>query len=329
MCSKDRNEVEALKSQLFRAGIRSEVRSNPVADALGITRLEIHIYERDFLEASRVHQEFEAMKDKQNVPNGRSGRRTNDAVETVEPEVLVEAEEVPALPAAPERSNGQARTPLPETAEPASDLAEAATLLEEEIEGLLARESQMAERCASLEEKLHGMEESVERGQAELERERSGRSAAEEKLAEACAGQASLEQQLRAVEPRLKAAEQARVTAESRLEAQTRELKNHQAKLGELKKEIASRDSQLGTLAESLAQARATVEKEKDLRQAAEQRLNEQTAARKSLEQQLAQYAELQEHLQSQHQNEQQQIRAYLGTVNKLRSRLKEKQAAS
>jgi hypothetical protein len=54
MCSNDRQEVERLKRKLFRAGIGSEIRGNPVASVLGIARLEIFIDARDLLRASKV-----------------------------------------------------------------------------------------------------------------------------------------------------------------------------------------------------------------------------------------------------------------------------------
>jgi hypothetical protein len=59
MCSTNRQEVETLKTTLFRAGIGSEIRTNPLAFAMGINRLEVVVHERDLLRASKVRQQLE------------------------------------------------------------------------------------------------------------------------------------------------------------------------------------------------------------------------------------------------------------------------------
>jgi len=91
MCSSELKEVEAFKSELFRAGIRSEISSNPVASALGIARLEIHIYDNDLIEASRIQQEFLATRTRGGASEGwqkssANGRARREVVELqVEP----------------------------------------------------------------------------------------------------------------------------------------------------------------------------------------------------------------------------------------------------
>src|SRR5206468_2834128 len=56
MCSQNRNEVEAVKKELLKAGIPSETRPHPVAEALGVNGLELWIQnERDFFDASKLY----------------------------------------------------------------------------------------------------------------------------------------------------------------------------------------------------------------------------------------------------------------------------------
>ena len=59
MCSRDRQELEALKSKLSKAGIPSKIRYNPVAAEQGIVPLEIVVDEQDLFRASKVHQGLE------------------------------------------------------------------------------------------------------------------------------------------------------------------------------------------------------------------------------------------------------------------------------
>lgn len=329
MCSRDREELEALKSKLFRAGIRSEICSNPVANALGIVRLEINIYDSDFVEASRIHQEFLTARSSDDVPTEVERGTGNGRVGREEIEVLVEPETAPsssalAQLAAPICSEQPKST---ERNRSGGELAQAAVLLEKELEEVLARDDKLVKTCAALQEQIKALAESLAQVKAELAREISERSVAQQKLAEAGETRELLEKELDGAKLRLKNAEQSLSAAQGRLESQTRDLKVQQAKVGDLSKEIAARDSQLSTLAESLAQARASLEKEKGLRQVAEQEMTEHAAVRKSLEQQVDHFAELQAQIQQQNQQEREQIQASLETLNRLRSRLSQKRA--
>ncbi len=325
MCSTDRKEIEGLKSELFRAGIRSEICSNPVAAALGITRLEISIYDSDLIEAARIHKEFLQARDGEAGTgggiNGVAGMANHHEVE-----LAVERPRVPvrAQLAAPGQP-GQAHADQPDSY--GSNLAQAAVLLEKEVEEVLAHDHRLAKECAALEHRVKALEGSLAQAQAELSRESSGKLAAEQKLAEASATRGSLEKQLGDVELRLKTAEQSLSAAQGRLESQARELKCQQIKVGDLNKEVASRDGQLGMLAESLAQSRGALENEKGLREVAEQIANEQAAARKLLEQKVKDCVELQAQLEEQNRREREHMQAYLDAVNKLRSRLSQKRS--
>jgi hypothetical protein len=84
----------------------------------------------------------------------------------------------------------------------------------------------------------------------------------------------------------------------------------------------------LERIAESLTKARAGMDQKKDLRLPAEQKSGD-LAARKSPESQLAQQAQQREHLLSENRDEQEQMRACVGKVIDLRSRLRSKLAAN
>src|ERR1035438_3490146 len=108
----------------------------------------------------------------------------------------------------------------------------------------------------------------------------------------------------------------------------TREFSVQQIRIVNLEKEVSSRDTQLERIAESLAQTRAGLEELKNLRLAAEQKSADLAAARKSLESQLAQEAQQREQLLSERRDEHEQMRACVGKVNDLRSRVRAKLAA-
>lgn len=326
MCSKERQEVEAVKSELFRAGIRSEIRANPVANALGITRLEVFVHERDLVRAAKVRQGFQSPNDVDDAPNGFGvGRKINGTLDPDGADLDIEAEELPSVTVEAEGQEEQSAVSAVGASGAEGEFAQATALLEKEIEEMLVRETKLVDHCTALEEKVKALEASLAKSKTDFAEAASSRSKVEQQLAQASEARGSLEKEIRTLELSLKASREALETTEDRLESQTREVKTHQGRLSELKKEIASRDSQLERLAESLAQARAGIDEEKALRLAAEQKSSENAAVRKSLEQRLAQFEQLQGQLESRRRDEQQQMKAYLGTVNQLRNRLKAK----
>ena len=329
MCSNDRQEVETLKRKLFRAGIPSEIRGNPVASVLGITRLEVFIDARDLLRASKVRHALETLvsaDDPAGIPGG--GREINGIVKDEASELVTEVEVLPSPSTEPPWEESPGREPETGGAEPKVEFAQATASLEEEVEELLVRESRLVNRCSSLEEKLKVRDESLAQARADFAREASNRSSAEMKLAGVCEARALLEKEMQALEDRFKASEQALVASQAQLESQTREFSVQQVRIANLEKEVSSRDTQLERIAESLAQTRAGLEELKNLRLAAEQKSADLAAARKSLESQLAQEAQQREQLLSERRDEHEQMRACVGKVNDLRSRVRAKLAA-
>jgi predicted nucleic acid-binding Zn-ribbon protein len=327
--SNDRQEVETLKRKLFKAGIRSEIRGNPLANVLGITRHEVFVDERDMLRASKVRHDLQtvvSVDDADGSPGGGGG--INGIVEGEEAELVTDAEVLPPLSTESPREERPGRAPETGGTEPKGEFAQATALLEKEVEELLVRESSLVNRCSSLEEKLKGLDESLAQARADLAREASNRSSVEKKLAGVCETRASLEKERQALEVRFKASEQELAASQAQLESQTGELTVQQVRIANLEKEVASRDTQLERIAESLAQARAGMDELKNLRLAAEQKSAALAAARKSLEAQLAQQTQQQEKLLSERRDEHEQMRACVGKVNDIRSRVRAKLTA-
>src|SRR5664279_3692863 len=319
MCSNDRQEVETLKRKLFRAGIGSEIRGNPVASVLGIARLEIFIDARDLLRASKVRHAIETVvsaDDPVGSPEGDRAREINGIVKDEASELVTEVEVLPSPSTEPPREESPGREPETGGAEPKVEFAQATASLEEEVEELLVRESRLVNRCSSLEEKLKLRDESLAQAKADFARETSNRSSAEKKLAGVGEARASLEKEMQALEVRFKASEQALAASRAQLESQTREFSVQQVRIANLEKEVSSRDMQVERIAESLAQTRAGMDELENLRLAAEQKAAALTAARKLLEVQLAQEAQKREQLLSQRRDEHEQMRACVGKVN-------------
>jgi len=336
MCSKDRTEVEFVRKELFRAGIRSEIRSNPVAAALRVSRLELWVQdERDFLTASKLCDALQ-----------RDGKRPDP----VEPSVVA-LPAVAQLPASIETDSHAARprrheqitevdvTEPAETSLPANgdgDIEQAGVWLEKEIEELLDRETKLSESCASLQQEIAGIKESLSQAQSQASREIEGRQTAEKKLAEFLSRHSSLEnelahrtrseeqmqRQLKEMQAQVRPREEALLAAQSKLEVKNREVQAQQASLSKLHAEVSSRDAQVEKLRDGLSQVRAELAQERERRIAAEERADKLASRQTALEEQLVHHTRLQQELQRELQEEQKQLRGYAGTLNNLRQKL-------
>src|SRR5262245_43013976 len=134
MCSTDRQEVEALKTTLFRAGIPSEIQSNALAHAMGINRLEVHVHERDLLRASKVRQKLQSAEGGDpGCDDPVSEVRTNALAEIKKPELVLEPKAIPFPSFEQARAEGPDSKPAPGKSESGTEFAQATALLEKEV----------------------------------------------------------------------------------------------------------------------------------------------------------------------------------------------------
>jgi chromosome segregation ATPase len=297
MQSVNREAVEAVRSELVKAGIGVECRNNPVADSLGITALELWLQdERDFLSAAEVYA------------------RTMEGFPAARAETGP-----PPLRAQGDRKRGQ-REPQ------AANLEQASSLLEQEIEGMLKRERELLAEGAALRGKVTEMERALAEARAALARETDSRTAAErsqvEKLSRlegALEGERAArifaEEQLgreqREWQQVLKARDEALKEKENQLEAKERLLENQQAAVEDLRTALESLAAQREEADKALSEAREEAARERAARLAAEQAAQRAVAAQQALERQLADRQRLEEQLQ-----------AHLAGINALRTRL-------
>lgn len=340
MCSKDRTEVEFIKKELFRAGIRSEIRSNPVAAALRVNRLELWVQdERDYLTASKL---FEALQSRDHQRQAAVEAAPVAALPPAELRAKVEVED----PDPPARGS-QGGKPGPDLDAAAAavvdepsvgdeDIEQASVWLEKEIEELLARESKLTEDCAVLQQEVRSLKESLGQAQAQVTKEAESRAAAEKRAAEFAALRASLEsdlaqrsraeeqlqRQMKELQAQARPREEALAAAQAKLEAKTRELQSQQSSLAKLHTEMASREAQTEKLRENLAQLRTEVAQERERRIAAEEKADKLASRQTALEEQLVHHSRLHQELQRELQEEQKQMRGYASALSGLRQKL-------
>jgi len=152
MCSKERQEVEALKNRLSGAGVRSEIRTNRLASDLGITRLEIFVDELDLPTALKVRQDFKnwvGADASAGSPRGNGRIPDPGFVVGGRPDLVTEVEVLPSPSNEPLLEESPSRAPEAAGTEPESEFAAATALLEKEVEELLVRESKLIDRCSA------------------------------------------------------------------------------------------------------------------------------------------------------------------------------------
>ncbi len=246
ICSQNPAEVESVKKELFLAGIRSEIRSNPLANALRLTRLELWLHdERDLFSASKI---YAGIRDR---AEGEAGNRA--VAKDQNPPGYTEVDDPPDFKAG-EVHQQNAKIPEPAApAEPSADeFARATALLEGEIDELLYREGELRNRSAILENQVRELNKGLAQAQGELAREKESRAVVEkqhggeiarlqsalqgEQLARAQA-QEQLERERREWQLQLETRDQSLARNRQELNAATEQVKKHEASVGELRKE--------------------------------------------------------------------------------------------
>jgi hypothetical protein len=200
MCSRDRQKVEALKSELFEAGIRSEIRGNPLGAALGIAMLKIFVDERDFLRATKVEQGLGTVVSADDAAGRPGGSRTiNGFVEGKATELMPEAEVLPASSPEPPREESPGCGSETSGSEAEGEFAQVTALLEKEVQALEVRFKDSEQALAAAQARLESQtrEFSVQQAAiANLEKEISSRDAQLARMAESLAqARAGMEQE--------------------------------------------------------------------------------------------------------------------------------------
>jgi len=326
VCSQDPAEIEAVSNALCKAGIVAETRNNPVAEALGISGVELWVMdERDFFNASTLYAE---MRD---GTSGRCGGATAHPQAEV-PDLCIARDEPEAGKA--ERPNrGVNGSNSKHGSEPQrEELEQASSLLEKEIDEMLEREGGLVAECASLRSKMKELGQALAEERVAFARETESRAAAEREQAEKLSGlQSALEcgraERARAQEQlgrerhewqqQLKSRDESLKETQEQLDSTSQLLQTQQAAMVELSKEIVALELQRVADEKSLSGAREEAVMEREARLAAEERAEVAAEAQKSLEKQLLEHEDLER-----------SMRAHVASINSLCSKLQAKRVA-
>ena len=292
MCSQYQSEVEMIKAELLKAGIPSETRPNPVAEALGLRGLELWVQnEQDLYRASKVYARF-----KDRTANSVEAPATGPKPETS------------GWPASGAKSQAEPSTTPPadvsqvdskRVVQPAGlfELERASSLLRKGIETMALVESKLDTEFTSLRGRVEELTRALAQAQADVVREVQGREAAERKQTEEVSGLVeTIERERREWQQKLKSSEDSFKNAQGRVDTLSRSLEVQQAAAMEFKC--------------SLSDAREVAVAEREARIAAEQR---------------ASLAE--ETLQTQGQELEREIQAHVASLGSLLARVTGKAA--
>jgi predicted nucleic acid-binding Zn-ribbon protein len=315
ICSTQQDEIGAVKRELFKAGIRSEIRSNPVAAALNITRLELWVEnDNDLLAAQKLYARMQA--------RAGNGHDPADADTNTETSADLEGLPTPSTTAlAPLNPTGADPDRKSRGRPPGSELEQVSLLLEKEIDEVLEREEALSKTCTALRNEVESLTRSLSESQAVADRKSTDfaalKASLESELAERTRSEDQLKSQVRELQSRLKSADGTLIERQRKLDATLDQLQTQQGKVVELRKEIVAREQEWEDCKRMVSKARAELALERQSRIAAEEKTAESLQAKESLEKQLAEQKDARSQLQ-----------ASIGNLNSLRDRLHAKKTS-
>jgi len=291
MTSGNENEVEEVKRELLKAGIASEKRRHPIAEAFGVSSVELWVQnQRDFFNASQLYARMEHL-----VASRPEAAATGQKSETSGGSVggpKLKAE--PSSNVAKDVSKVDSR---PVVQPRCAELQQASSLLQKGIEEMLAHESELASECASLHNKVEELTRTLDQAHADAAQEIKSREAAEYNKADQLTGLlATLERERREWQQKLKSSDDSYKHAKEQAGALSRLLQTQQAVTTALKKELAALELQRDQQERALSEASKEMAAEREARVAAEQRAG---LAEESLQTQWVESQELQRQIQA------------------------------
>ena len=291
MASGNETEVEEVRKELLKAGISTEKRRHPVAEAFGVNGVELWVQnEQDFCTASQLYARLQ-----QPPANGSAVGAASAKPETAGGSVTRPKTE-PSSSAAKQAGKVDARPVIqPRCAE----LKQASSLLQKGIEEMLARESELTSECASLHNKVQELTRALAQANADAAQEIKNHEAAERNQADQLTSVlATLERERREWQQTLKSSEDSCKHAKEQANALTRLLQTQQAVTTALKKELAALELQRDQQERDLCETRKEMVAERQARLAAEERaglieetLQTQWVERQELERQIQAHA--------------------------------------
>lgn len=275
-----------VKEELFKAGIPSETRRHPIAEALGVGGVELWVQnEQDFSNASRLYNHFQgkAANGAETPPSPKAGTCGASGSE-------------PEPSSNPPKDSSKVES-IPVAQPRCVELKEASSLLQKGIEQILVRESELTGECASLHGKLEELTQALAQAQADVVREIKNREAVEHNQATRLNGLLdTLARERREWQEKLKSSDDAFKNAKEQAGSLSRLLQTQQAAATTLKQEVAALELQREQQERCLSDVRKETDAEREARVAAEERAG---LAEESLQTQWAERQELERQIQA------------------------------
>ncbi len=267
MASGNESEVEEVRKELLNAGIASEKRRHPVAEAFGVSGAELWVQnERDFFNASQLYARMLHLDD-QRPDAASTGRKPETSGGSVGgPEIKSEPFSTPATDVG-EVDSAPAVQPR------CAELKQVSSLLQRGIEEMLVRERELASECAALHNKVEELTRTLAQAHADAAREIQNREAAERNQAEQFTGLlTTLERERREWQQKLQSSEDSCKRAKEQAGSLSRALQTQQTAATAFKKELAALELQREQQERALCEAREVMAAEREARVAAEER---------------------------------------------------------
>lgn len=293
MCSGNENEVEAVKSQLLKAGIPAEARRHPIAEAFGVSGAELWVEnEQDFHDASKVYAHLK--------PHGAKSQEApviSREADTSGHSVSRPKEQAQPSSARPQDVSKAESRPVVQPR--GVDLKQASSLLQKGIEEMFLHESELAGECASLHGKVEKLTQALAQAQNDVATEIKTREEAERNQAHQLTGLLdSIARERWEWQEKLKSNDEAFKNAKEQVTSLSRMLQAQQAAATAFKQELAALELQREEHQRCLSDARKEADAERQARIAAEERagvaehaLDTQWFKRQELERQIQDHA--------------------------------------
>ena len=290
MCSRNQDEVEVVKNELLKAGITAELRREPIAEAMGVTAIELFVPDpRNFFNASKV---YARIKERAGLPT------TQPQSEIPEPPAATAKPQAEQQSSPARNGNGadskQANEPRRE------EWKQASSLVEKGIAQMFRLESESRAECASLRSKVEELTQALAKEQAARAREIEGRVVMEKTHAEQISAlTTTLEREKKSWLQQLKGRDDSLKSSKEKLESMSGLLETSETAAGVLKEQVVALELQVEEHKAAVRSARTEALAEREARVAAEERAQKLNQAQASLEKERVKHKELEKEMQA------------------------------
>jgi chromosome segregation ATPase len=292
MCSGNENEVEAVKSQLLKAGIPAEARRHPIAEAFGVSGAELWVEnEQDFHDASKVYAHL-----KPHAAKSQEAPETSREADTSQHSVSGPKEQAQPSTTRPQDISKAESRPVVQSS---VDLKQASSLLQKGIEQMFLHESELVGECASLQGEIEKLTQALAQAQNDVATEIKTREEVERNQAQQLTGLLdSFARERWEWQEKLKSNDDAFKNAKEQVTSLSRMLQAQQEAVTAFKQELATLELQREQHQRCLSDARKEADTQRQARIAAEERagvaeqaLDTQWYERQELERQIQDHA--------------------------------------